>query len=108
MLMNYLDTHPNATLRFHKSDMQLHIDTDAAYLVAPESKTRVAGSYYLSKSYSPIPPIPKPPINAPIHIECHLFKHAVSSATEGETGGIFHNCTTTLTIKHILEALEHV
>ena len=108
MLMDYLDTHPNATLRFHKSDMQLHIDTDVAYLVAPESKTRVAGSYYLSKSYSPIPPIPKPPINAPIHIECHLFKHAVSSATEGETGGIFHNCTTTLTIKHILEALEHV
>ena len=37
MLMDYLATHPNAKLRYHKSDMQLHIDTDAAYLVAPNS-----------------------------------------------------------------------
>ena len=38
MLMDYLATHPSARLRYRASDMQLHIDTDAAYLVAPNSK----------------------------------------------------------------------
>jgi hypothetical protein len=32
MLMDYLHTHPNAKLRFHKSNMQLHINSDASYL----------------------------------------------------------------------------
>ena len=48
MLMDYLFTHPNAKLRYHRSDMQLHVDTDAAYLVAPNSRTRVAGYFHLS------------------------------------------------------------
>ena len=43
MLMDYLATHPNAVLRFKASDMRLHIDTDAAYLVAPGAKSRFAG-----------------------------------------------------------------
>ena len=32
MLMDYLYTYPNATIRFYKSDMILYIDYDAAYL----------------------------------------------------------------------------
>mgnify|MGYP003321455284 FL=1 len=107
MLMDYLATHPSAKLRFHQSNMQLHIDTDAAYLVAPNSKTRVAGYYYLSDAYNNLPAIPTPRDNAPIHIECHLLKHIVSSAAEAETAGIYHNCSTALTIKHMLEALGH-
>ena len=48
MLMDYLHTNPNASLRFYKSDMQLHVDLDAAYLVAPQTKSRAAGYFYLS------------------------------------------------------------
>ena len=107
MLMDYLATHPNATLRYHKSDMQLHLDTDAAYLVAPGSKTRVAGYFYLSQRYKQLPSTPHPPINAPVHIECQLLKHIVSSAAEAETAGIFHNSTTAIPIKNMLEALDH-
>ena len=87
--------------------MQLHIDTDAAYLVALNSRTRVAGYYYLSDKYNNLPAVPQPTINAPIHIECNLLKHVVSSAAEAETAGIFHNCTTAFPIKHMLEALGH-
>ena len=36
MLMDYLHTHTDAKLRYNKSDMQLHIDSDAAYLVTPK------------------------------------------------------------------------
>ena len=47
-LCDYLHTHSHATLRYHASDMCLHIDSDAAYLAAPQSKSRVAGFFYLS------------------------------------------------------------
>ena len=46
MLMDYAHTYPNATIRYHTSDMCLHIDSDAAYLVQPQSRSRVAGTFY--------------------------------------------------------------
>ena len=46
-------------------------------------------------------------INAPIHVECQILKHVVSSAAEAETAGLFHNCKTALQIKNMLEALGH-
>ena len=107
MLMDYLHTNPNATLRYTKSDMQLHVDSDAAYLVAPQAKSRAAGYFYLSKRPSSTTTAPTPPLNAPIHIECTLLKHVVSSAAEAETGALFHNCKTAIELKHMLEALGH-
>ena len=50
-LLDYLHTHPNATLRYYKSDMCLTIDSDAAYLVAPGAKSRIAGYYFMSKNF---------------------------------------------------------
>ena len=47
MLMDYLFTHPDAKLRYYYSDMQLHICLDAAYLVDPQAKSRVAGFFIL-------------------------------------------------------------
>ena len=46
MLLDYLHKNSNASLRFHRSDMQLHVDSDAAHLVAPQAKIRAAGYYY--------------------------------------------------------------
>ena len=83
-------------LRYYASDMQLHVDSDAAYLVAPKAKSRVAGYFYLSNKYTPGSGIPKPQFNTPIHIECQLLKHVVSSAAEAETSGIFHNSGTAI------------
>ena len=37
MIMDYAHTYPNATIRYHASDMCLHIDSDAAYLVQPQA-----------------------------------------------------------------------
>ena len=73
-LMDYLFTHPAAKLRFIKSGMQLYVDSDAAYLVAPKAKSRVAGYYYMSdketKNNTTLPTY-----NAPVHIESALLKH---------------------------------
>lgn len=36
LLLDYVTTYPNMTLCYHKSNMHLHTDSDAAYLVAPK------------------------------------------------------------------------
>jgi hypothetical protein len=36
-LLNYLATHPDATIRYHASDMILHIHSDASYLSVSNS-----------------------------------------------------------------------
>ena len=106
MLLDYLYTHPNAKIRFYASDMRLHIDTDAAYLIAPGAKSRFAGHYYMGSNTSPSAP-QSTHHNAPIHVNCKLLKHVVSSAAEAETGGLFSNCQAAIPIRHMLAALHH-
>jgi hypothetical protein len=45
MLMDYAHTNPDATIRHHASDMCLHADSDAAYLVQPKACSRVGGHF---------------------------------------------------------------
>jgi hypothetical protein len=42
-LLNYCTTHPEATLRYHASDMILNIHSDASYLSEREAKSRAGG-----------------------------------------------------------------
>ena len=74
MLMDYLFANPDAKNRYHASDMKLYIDSDAAYLVAPKAKSRIAGYFYLSDKYIEGSGNPNPKLNGPIHIECQLQK----------------------------------
>lgn len=47
-LLDYLHTHTAVTLRYTTSDMQLNVNSDAAYLVASGTKSGIAGYYYFS------------------------------------------------------------
>jgi hypothetical protein len=47
MFLNYAATHPEAKLQYTASDMVLHIDTDAAFLVQPRTKSQVAEYYFM-------------------------------------------------------------
>jgi hypothetical protein len=40
-LLDYLATHPDAKIRFHVSDMILHINSDASYLSVSNSRSRL-------------------------------------------------------------------
>ena len=44
-LLDYVATHSNAVIRFHKSDMCLHVDSDTTYLVLPKACSRLAGHF---------------------------------------------------------------
>ena len=103
-----IDYYPNAKIRYHASDMALHVDSDAAYLVLPKARSRIAGYFYLSKACTITITITKSPaINGSILVEYKVLRHVVSSATEAETGGLFHNYQTAIMIRNILNALGH-
>jgi len=84
--------------------MVLHIDSDAAYLVAPKARSRVAGYFYLSDNPSKTS---KPIFNGAIHVECKTLRHVVSSAAEAETAGVYHNAQVAIPIRIVLQALDH-
>ena len=103
-LMDYAATYPNMYIRYHASDMVLHVDSDAAYLVAPKARSRISGYFYLSDHPSKTP---HPKLNGAILVECKTLRHVVASAAEAEIAGVFHNAQTSLPIRHILQVLNH-
>ena len=105
MLLNYLNAHPNAKIRFYASDMILRIDSDAAYLVAPKAKSRIAGFFQCSNKN--LPTNSTTSINGPVHVECRTLRHVVTSAAEAETAALFYNTQTALELINILKALDH-
>ena len=44
-VLDYLATHPDATIRFHATDMVMNIHSDASYLSAPNSRSRACGHF---------------------------------------------------------------
>ena len=103
-LMDYVCTYQNAFIRYHASDMILHIDSDAAYLVLPKAKSRIEGYYYLADLQSSTSP--KPP-NGHVLVECKTLKHVVTSAAEAEISALFHNAKTAIPLRRLLVAIGH-
>jgi hypothetical protein len=46
-MLDYLATHPDATIRYHASDMVLHIHSDASYLSVSNARSRLGGMLFL-------------------------------------------------------------
>ena len=66
MLLDFCATYPNAKIRFYASDMILYVSSDAAYLVLPNAKSRIAGHYWLSNRIYDHPAKTPPKTNGPI------------------------------------------
>ena len=102
--MDYLHIHSNAFIQYYVSNMIIHVNRNAAYLVSPKARSRIAGYFHLSDH----PNITKrPKINGAILVEYKTLQHLVSSLAEEEVGGIFHNASTAIPICHIFWALNH-
>jgi hypothetical protein len=78
-LLDYLATHPDATIRYHKSDMILHIHGDASYLSVSHTRRRLGELFYCGD---------KPPnadkINGSVLNSAAVIKNVVASAAESE------------------------
>ena len=77
--------------------MILYVDSDVAYLVLPNARSRFAGHFYLSHKQLNSS-CPRPSRNGPIHTECKAIFSVVASAAESETAGVFGNSQTAIPI----------
>jgi Reverse transcriptase (RNA-dependent DNA polymerase) len=101
-LLNYAATHPDAAVRFHKSDMILYCHSDASYLSERKARSRVGGFFYLGNRDEP--EIVTHP-NGPIHIECRILKVVVAAASEAEIGALFHNGQEVVYMRQVLKEM---
>jgi hypothetical protein len=83
-MLDYLATHPDATIRYHASDMILNIHSDASYLSVSNARSRLGGLFFLGKK-SP----KQETINGSILNVATVIKNVVASAAESEVGACF-------------------
>ena len=97
-LLNYAHTHQDAEIIYRKSDMILRVDSDAAYLVAPEARSRAGGYQYLSNKDGTL-------FNGPVLVLAKVIKNVMASATEAELGALYMNAQEAVGIRNCLEAM---
>jgi hypothetical protein len=101
--LNYCATNPNAELLYRSSDVILVNDSDAAYLVAPEAKSRAGGhTYFVNRLDNPTQII-----NGAIYAIAKVIKNVMSSAAEAEVAGLFMNAKELLPMRTTLDELGH-
>ena len=99
-LLNYVATHPNATIQYKKSDMILCTHSDAIYLSEPKAKSRAAGHFFLSSNKNT-------QNNGPIHTVCNIIKNVMSSTPEAEIAAAFLTAKDVIPIRNTLEEMGH-
>jgi hypothetical protein len=101
-LLDYLATHPDAAIRYHASDMILHIHSDASYLSVSHARSRLGGLFFLGN---------KPPeqdkLNGSILNVVSVIKNVVASAAESEVGACFHNAQSGAQLRVTLAEMGH-
>ena len=102
--LDYMAWHPDAIVRFRKSDMILNIHSDASYLTAPKSRSRAGGHYFLGSIPRDNHPIK---LNGPIHSLCTILRFVAASAAEAELGALFLNAKEAKIMRLTLEELGH-
>jgi hypothetical protein len=102
-LLYYLATHSDATIRYHASDMILHIHSDASYLSVSNSRIRLGDLFFCGD---------KPPqedtLNGSILNMASVIKNVFASAAESEVGACFQNAQSGAPIRVTLTELGHI
>jgi hypothetical protein len=75
-MLDYLATHPDATIRYHPSDMVVHIHSDASYLSVSNARSRLVGLFFLGNNYPE-----QETLNGSILNVAAVIKNVVASAT---------------------------
>jgi hypothetical protein len=102
-LLDYLATHPDATICYHASDMILHIHSDTSYLSVSNARSCLGGLFFCGD---------KPPqedtINGSILNVASVIKNMVASADESEVGACFQNAQSGAPRRVALTELGHI
>jgi hypothetical protein len=101
-LLDYLATHPDVTIRYHVSDMILHIHSDASYLSVSNARSCLGGLFFLGNK-SPEQDM----LNGFILNIASIIKNVVVSAAQSEVGACFHNTQSGAPLRVTLAELGH-
>jgi hypothetical protein len=101
-LLDYLATHPDATIRYHASGMILHIHSDASYLSVSNARSRLGGLFFFGNK-SP----EQDALNRSILNVAAVIKNVVAYAAESEVGACFHNAQSGAPLRVTLTELGH-
>jgi hypothetical protein len=101
-MLAYLATHPDATIRYHASDMILHIHSDASYLSVSNARSLLGGLFFLGNQ-SP----EQETLNGSILNVAAVIKNVVASAAESEFGAFFYNAQSGALLRVTLAELSH-
>jgi hypothetical protein len=85
-LLDYMATHPDATIRYRASDMILHIHSGSSYLSVFNARSRLGGLFF-SGNKSP----EQDTLNGSILNVASVINNVVPSAAKSEVGSCFHN-----------------
>jgi hypothetical protein len=102
-MLDYLATHPDATIRYYASDMVLHIHSDASYLSVSNARSLLGGLFFLGNK-SP----DQDALNGSILNVAAVIKNVVASAAESEAGACFHNAQSGAPLRVTLTELGHI
>jgi hypothetical protein len=102
-LLDYLATHPDATIRYHASDMILHIHSDASYLSVSNARSRLGGLFFFGNK-SP----EQDKLSGSILNVASVIKKVVASAAESKVGACFHNAQSGAPFRVTLTELGHI
>ena len=88
-LLDYLVTHPDATIQFRAPDMILNVHLDASYLSETKSHSRACGHFFMGWS-------PKDgdliKLNGAFFTLCTILRFVVALAAKAKLGALFLNC----------------
>jgi hypothetical protein len=101
-MLDYLATHLDATIRYHVSNMVLHINSDASYLLVSDPRSRLRGLFFLGNRFPE-----QDTINGSILNVATIIKNVVAFAAESEVGACFHNAQSGAPLRVTLTKLGH-
>ncbi len=107
-LVSYAASHPNASITFYPSSMQLHVHSDASYLSERQARSRAGGIFFLPRLPSQDSNKQTPPLlNGLLDATTTIIRSIVASACEAEYAALFLNCQHAVSLCHILNFLGY-
>jgi hypothetical protein len=101
-MFDYSATHPDARIRYHASDMILHIHSDASYLSVSNAQSRLGYLFFLGNKYPE-----QDTLDGSILTVAAVIKNVVASAAESEVGACFQNVQSGAPLRVTLTELGH-
>jgi len=104
-LLDYLVTHPDATIRLRASNMVLNVHSDASYLSEMKAHSRTCGHFFMGWSPKDKYPIK---LNGAFFTLYTILRFVVASAAKAKLGALFLNCKEGIIFQLTLEELGHL